>query len=1317
MLILTATHALLGAPLLAALGTLATSAAPTTLRSEPEPRVQLAAQVSDPSPGGTWIEELALARVRANGAALSPAELVAILRNGSAPLLAVSAAASEPDEESEAEQLNERLDALASDTWGRAALFARHAARPADVEKCDLAAWLVFRGDATAAVAVVATLATDDHTPKATLLRVWSKLHGDALEEDPTGLIESLARVRNALRGEFVALADECDRLLRTATQQAIERWKASSGEEPAGWMFGAYPPAETASERVRHDESRCAELLAQIGALPATLADRDARELELLAQACAADVLAAEPWFRSAVVHNRRGESVLALADVDSGLRRAPASVRGWTIRAATTEVLGDVRATSLAVERALELEPGDAELELRYCACLVRLGHLDEAAIAARDVVRSNPDDPWAAIAFVLGQRNVSGTFDAENRALLQPHVRHWDDGARLWAAATLAVVDGKFDRDVTNALTELETRRGSDELGRAAHALLQNDAAFPLWGGVAAWARGDRKSAGERWARDAAGTGTAAIAARGFVAHFGGAHGWDDLPKLPESANEPRVELPDESAVAVRVPGEARDIERAIQLLPAGARRIVLARGTHVAPATLDVGVDLFGIGFDTVVKTAKGAQGTLEIDPGVDASVRLFELQWDSFTEVRSGRVVAQRVRSKTSWLFTDANAYQVERPSLFHEVTFHAACELRGSAARVRIEDCTWIAPLAPARPLRVWQGRAELVRCMIQEATNWGTPITVESKDAHVLVEDCRIVGCPASDRVPRIVIDVRDGGQAILRRTHIVDLEPITSPAVVAENCTFRRTRAHPADLPGWTAQGAVLEPLRAGLAELNVPGDFDRLNQALAAAEPGSTIRIGPGLHELDADLARDVNLIGAGMNKTLLQSSSGRNTIAIRGAHVVVNELMLVGEGLALERNGDELRVPMLWSGAPGEAVPRLVTLRDGSLAFGTNAIARDPRGLRFDVGAGCTVSGRLGVWMLGVVPIADLQDDALVAVMLDLELRLWLEHGFAWSAPRGDDPGRAHRPLSVASSGAPEEHERALRAERLRRIDEWLTRGWPDGGGALLADVAPRIWSLAPEAERAAAVLARIEPRMSALARTDPRAGVEELITLVMSDLGGGYDDRHILEAFIPAIRAFVEHTPAAELPYVKARLQGLDKAQADSKARLALCLDARAQGRVDQCLALAEGLDPVSRADVLSRFMPTRLSFDEVERLLKTPDLRSDLRERLNTWRRNLVTGDYVPPPRLSWLGAWQMKEQAERTGVGNAYFAIREVYNPYGFVRYEAVARPDPNEGGAQFGAQHSARPVPPQPGATDIEWDQFYARLAAWKP
>ncbi|MBL8858745.1 MAG: hypothetical protein JNL28_09585 [Planctomycetes bacterium] len=1303
------------ASLLVALLTLSLSAHSARMRGDPASPAQSPSRFAAHSPGGTWIEELAWARSHAENGELTSFETAEILRRGGAPTLAVLGASDGSDDEDEVDVRGPILDALASDAWNRAEFVARHSTRPSNDDPRALAAWLIFQGESKAALDVIATLAPDDSTPEATLLRVWIGLRGDLSTEDPTPLIDELNAVRGKLRGDFVALEAECDTILRQDALGLRSAWRGETAEGPPDWTYAMYPPSDIVAGLTDRDRARCNELLAQIGALSADAPDRDAREAELLAQACAADTFAADPWFKKTVMHNRRGETVLALAAVDSGLRRDPGSAVGWAIRAATTELLGDVRATLLAAERALELDPANATVEQRYLACLVRLGCLDEAALAARDVVRSEPGNPWAAIAFALGTRETGRVFDDGQRRRVSEHLGHWDEAARLWAAATLAVLDEKLDGQAEMTLARLAGRLDADPVSVAARALIQNDASVPLWGGVAALMRRERARAAQLWARDAAGSGTAAIAARGFLAHYSGHVDWREAPPLPEYAPEPLVVLPDPSAVAVRIPGEAHDIQAALREFPEGARRIVLARGTYNAPETISAGIDLVGVGVDTVVTNAKREQGGIEIELSPDVCLRLAELRWDSWVQVHGGRVVARRVQSTAPWWFTAEDEAGTEAPSEFHDVTFSRECQLRGRAARVRFEDCVWDHPLISDRPLNVHSGRAELVRCILQQSVSYGAPIRVDSKEASVLAEDCRFLGNPPTNRSLRPVVEASDGARATLQRCRIVDLDPVASADVTAEACSFQRTVKHSADLPGWTAYGAARNAPQADLSELRVPGDFASLDQALAAAEPGRKILLGAGVHVISSEIVRDVNLEGAGMQQTVVHVAAGRDTLMIRGANVVINELMLVGAGVAIERQGERYDVPMLRNVVPGEVVPKLVTLRQGTLAFGTNVIARDPRGLRFDVGESCSVSGRLGIWMLNVVPTADLAGDAVMAAMLDLRLRLWLEKEFTWSAPRPEDPGfDGHRPIAIALSADPEEHERTMRIERLRLVDEWLAQGWPAGGGALLAQAAPRIWNLVPESERVDAVLSRIEPRLSALARTDPRKGVEELITLAMSDLGGGNDNMRIFAAFEPALRAFYQNTPATEQPYVKARMQGMDQAQADSKARLAMCLDARKQGRVEQCLALADGLDAVARAELLSKYQPSRLTADQIAHVLTSPNLSSELRKRLQLLQKGSQSSTYIEPAKPTWAGALYARMEAERTGIPNRYYGVRVVYNQYGdFLRNETIERSD----NRPRAANTNPRPLAPQPGASDAEWDSYYAQLETWTP
>src|SRR5690606_23839753 len=119
---------------------------------------------------------------------------------------------------------------------------------------------------------------------------------------------------------------------------------------EPPAWVHGSFPPEEVVERLTRRDPSACAALVAEADALPADLADRDVRALELLTRARAADALAPEPCFESARLLNRRRDFGRALVEIDAGLRRDPGNARGWAMRAATADALGDVPGTLLS-------------------------------------------------------------------------------------------------------------------------------------------------------------------------------------------------------------------------------------------------------------------------------------------------------------------------------------------------------------------------------------------------------------------------------------------------------------------------------------------------------------------------------------------------------------------------------------------------------------------------------------------------------------------------------------------------------------------------------------------------------------------------------------------------------------------------------------------------------------------------------------------------------------------------------------------------------------------------------------------------------
>lgn len=82
-----------------------------------------------------------------------------------------------------------------------------------------------------------------------------------------------------------------------------------------------------------------------------------------------------------------------------------------------------------------------------------------------------------------------------------------------------------------------------------------------------------------------------------------------------------------------------------------------------------------------------------------------------------------------------------------------------------------------------------------------------------------------------------------------------------------------------------------ALSAPLAAQAAELRVPGDFCRIQQALDAAAPGDTVRVAAGIYAGPGNRALDtrgkaLTLLGAGPGATVLDCEGASRGFLLRG-----------------------------------------------------------------------------------------------------------------------------------------------------------------------------------------------------------------------------------------------------------------------------------------------------------------------------------------------------------------------------------------------------------------------------------------------
>ena len=1276
------------------------------------------ARAQTPAPddrcGGTWWEELAWAS--RSGDTPSNRVRAEVMRTGGAPELAVMRV--ELSDHAELEDFQRFLlaDALQRERLELEVARAARVPRPADTDRHALATWLYLHDDVSAAADVVAALPDDDNSTEAVVLRFVAAAHAElGLDE----VVAAYEAARAEAKGPCVALGWNAEfRLQELAARERFQEEMSLSGGnespyEAPSWARVSHPSEESLAISTSRDAVAMRRHLEAARAVPANAPERDTAVWKELELASRVDVLASEPWFEIAAWFLRRGDHAQALEAVDVGLRRDPASATGWRLRTIACEEAGDTRAALVSAERALELAPGDPWLERAHVGALVRLGLLDEASVAGRESRLSDPESPWNAITEVLTARESTTSVDrTAHERRLERFLDDPDDRVRLWSAVAACVARKSVDGRAGVVLTTLRSAHEGQPLGRAARAVLDDVADEPTWGGFARLVRGDAAGAVARWVRDAAGSGDGAMAARGLLTSCRGRMLWPAVPELPDFASEAPIVLPDLGASAVRVPVEAPDVARALEMLPPYGRRVVLARGTYVVPEHVSRGMDLVGLGDLTRVRPATGDTGGIVFDAGSAGSLRVSELTWDAYANVKSGQLLVRRVESSGAWW---VGQYDKELPTSawFDDVTLHAGVTVHGRATRARFDRCVFDDPLSSSVPVSVFLARAELVGCLLQQSQSYNGVVHVGGKEGHVAITDGRMLGHVLSNGVLRTAVVVNDGATAHVVRTRIVDLEPPVSAGVTAEACHFQRTAKQATDSPGWKAHGRAPSARREDLAPLRVPEDHATLAEAIVAAEPGRIVRLSRGVHSLPAAIEKDVVIVGEETSQTAIQVVGENAGLVVRDACVVLRDLTLVGSGLTVFLETENRTLPLaVGETEPGAVAPPLATIVNGSLSFGANARIHDPRGRWFDVGDGGAVTGRLGVWLLDPDVRARIQGDGVLGTEIDLKFRRWIEDGVSWSGTAPGSPRDAHRPFALAFDRRPEEALATVRVARLARVDDALQRGWPVGGPEFLADALNRVYALSPADQRTDAMLARAAPRFEALAKQDARNGVEQLITVAMIGVGGSTTIDEAFSTTRRLVQGFLDHVPAEHLVYVKSRLKGMDAAQADATARRALCLEAYAAGRVDQCLALIDSVSAAERAAILLTTEPKRLSYSEISVLLRAEGLTDKTASRLRILQSSLFAIRPSGPPPLP--SAWTMIHayiDANTSGVANKYFAFREVDTPSGW-RTETVMRPEYVPSAPEFRAPY---PEAPKPGAPESDWDRFYAALEVW--
>lgn len=80
-----------------------------------------------------------------------------------------------------------------------------------------------------------------------------------------------------------------------------------------------------------------------------------------------------------------------------------------------------------------------------------------------------------------------------------------------------------------------------------------------------------------------------------------------------------------------------------------------------------------------------------------------------------------------------------------------------------------------------------------------------------------------------------------------------------------------------------------------------LQVPSEFPTIQSALDAAQPGSTVKVAPGIYHERLQLREDVDLVGAGWRKSVIDAGGSGDVITADGVHnFLVKGFTLRGSG---------------------------------------------------------------------------------------------------------------------------------------------------------------------------------------------------------------------------------------------------------------------------------------------------------------------------------------------------------------------------------------------------------------------------------
>jgi hypothetical protein len=911
-------------------------------------------------------------------------------------------------------------------------------------------------------------------------------------------------------------------------------------------------------------------------------------------------------------------------------------------------------------------------------------------------------------------------SGMFQSRRLEMLEAQLGCSDDEACLWAAFALCLAKRKVDGAPRAVLQVFAQQRADSELGRAAAALLADESnGTPFWSGAALRVRNRDWDAALLLRADAQGNDLAALRARGVLSFTDDidATGWSQedrdagVPPVPAWTELPPLAapiLPDPCAVALRVPTEAATIEQALALLPVGAARIVVARGTHCLPATIHRAATIVGTGTDPwngtrLVQTGQWFNGCLLHAPN-QTRIRFEGVSVNCNITHYRGDLALRRCLIFARFEFgvraVDALPANIE----LDHVTSNMRLDVNQAGGSVDVRDCVF----APAFD-EDWTSSVSGAYVRIERSTfhaGRGLPaFHVDGPQALLMVADSVLIGAPARDGTFGAAVQLANGARARLERVQAFDLEPLAGEALTVSESTARRTRADAADVPGWTLTGFAVPPIVDGAAVLRVPGDYTSLADALLGAPDNATVELGAGVFEISFHLGRNVRIVGAGSGQTTVRTS-GFNPSLSTQARIELEKLTLAHAGF--DPNSGISHSPI---GATLATETPIVVCDAGDVLFGFDVRVQGSLGVNVRATSGGLIRGRISTWSGDDAVYTSVDDQAaasfglypLLGGRVDARTlrRLPLAKSFA-------------RPVGVALLPEPGLLVQRVEAQRLADLDAWFARFASVATGAQLADVAGRLWGVLPQGTRANEVLLRVQPRLEALARTDARAGVEELLTYAFCDdlpvdLGEGF------ELLTRSARAFRDATPQNERVYVDARLEGMSVAQADTAARAALFEEALAAGRVDQADALAAGLDDASRARVLVVTKPADLDYWKLTELLAIEGLDDTTRQRLLILRDARLRD--TRPVRSAPISAWAALEayqDALLTGEANQYFAFAET-DRHGYWDVEVVALWDTSTGGSVI--YGNPPPEPPQPGSNEAQWTQYYDALARWFP